>query len=87
MKKSFLDTNSINIYAKLQVSRFNGVARMVCAQTHRHTEVLNPEYHIRASAFQASACDMSGPIIMTRSSKAQFRYDLEVAAVTNVLTA
>ena len=30
-------------------------------QTHRHTEVLIPEYPIRASAFQASACDMSGP--------------------------
>ena len=37
------------------------------AQTHRHTdtqtEVLIPEYPIKASAFQASACDMSGPII------------------------
>ena len=28
LKNLFLDTNSINIYAKLQVSRFNGVARM-----------------------------------------------------------
>ena len=26
LKNQFLDTNSINIYAKLQVSRFNGVA-------------------------------------------------------------
>ena len=33
---------------------------------HRHTEVLIPEYPIRASAFQASACDMSGPIIWNR---------------------
>ena len=30
--------------------------------THRHTEVLIPEYPIKASVFQASACDMSGPI-------------------------
>ena len=28
LKNPFLDTNSINIYAKSQVSRFNGVARM-----------------------------------------------------------
>ena len=34
--------------------------------THRHTEVLIPEDPIRASAFQASACDMSGPIICNR---------------------
>ena len=27
-----------------------------------HTEVLTNEYPIRASAFQASACDLSGPI-------------------------
>ena len=27
-------------------------------QTHRHTEVLTTENHIRASAFQASACDL-----------------------------
>ena len=33
-------------------------------RTHRHTEVLIPEYPIRASAFQASACDMSGPIVL-----------------------
>ena len=30
--------------------------------THRHTEVSITEYPIKASAFQASACDMSGPI-------------------------
>ena len=35
---------------------------VACEHTHRHTEVLIPEYPIRASAFQASACDMSGPI-------------------------
>ena len=29
-----------------------------------HTEVLIPEYPIRASAFQASAYDMRGPIYM-----------------------
>ena len=28
LKNPFLDTNSINSYAKLQVSRFNGMARM-----------------------------------------------------------
>ncbi len=31
-------------------------------QTDTQTEVLITEYPIRASAFQASACDMSGPI-------------------------
>ena len=31
--------------------------------TDRHTEVLIPEYPIKASAFQASAYDMSGPIM------------------------
>ena len=31
--------------------------------THRHKEVLTTEYPIRASAFQASACNLSGPKI------------------------
>ena len=35
---------------------------VACGQTHRHTEVLTTEYPISASVFQASACDMSGPI-------------------------
>ena len=36
--------------------------------THTHTEVLITEYPIRASAFQASACDLSGPIYLFSSN-------------------
>ena len=36
--------------------------RQTDRQTDRQTEVLKTENPIRASAFQASACDLSGPI-------------------------
>ena len=36
---------------------------VACEQTDTQTEVLKTENPIRASAFQASACDMSGPTI------------------------
>ena len=39
-------------------------------QTHRQAEFLITEYPIRASAFPASACDMSGPMTY------RFRYPM-----------
>ena len=48
-----------------QKNRFLGqkLWPVACGQTDTHIEVLITEYPIRASAFQASACDLSGPII------------------------
>ena len=37
-------------------------------RTDRQTQVLTTEYPIRASAFQASACDLSGPIYLFSSN-------------------
>ena len=41
LKKMFLDTRSINIYVKLQVSRFNGVARMEVRYKQERIYILN----------------------------------------------
>ena len=38
------------------------VAQKLWPVACEHREVLTTEYPIRASAFQASACDLSGPI-------------------------
>ena len=50
---------------KNQVPRSKTLTSRGRTDTHTdtHTEVLITEYPIKASAFQASACDMSGPII------------------------
>ena len=45
-----------------QKIRLLGKKTVTCkTRTDRQTEVLITEYPMRASAFQASACDMSGP--------------------------
>ena len=38
LKNQFLDTNSINIYAKWQVSMLNGVARIEVRNTHTYLQ-------------------------------------------------
>ena len=50
LKNPFLDTNLINIDAKLQVSRFNGVARMEVRNTHTNKYIYKQiKEHLRIS--------------------------------------